>query len=143
MEPEVGVGPRREGIAMMSLQTQFVKFALVGGLATALQYAILVALVELPRWPPVVASSVGFAASALGNYLLNRRFTFRSQRRHSEAAPRFAIVALAGFLINAVVMWVCFDLADLHYLIAQVVATLVALCWTFVANRHWTFGTPS
>ena len=128
-----------EGIAM-SLQTQFVKFALVGGLATALQYAILVVLVEGPQWPPVFASSVGFAVSALGNYLLNRRFTFRSQRRHLEAAPRFAVVAVIGFWINAAVVWLAFDAAGLHYLVAQVVATLATLGWTFAANRNWTFG---
>jgi hypothetical protein len=40
---ELGVVPQREGIPM-SLQAQFVRFALVGGLATALQYAILVVL---------------------------------------------------------------------------------------------------
>jgi putative flippase GtrA len=139
MEPRTSVGRQREGIAM-SLQAQFVKFALVGGLATALHYAILVVLVEGPRWPPVVASSVGFAISALGNYLLNRRFTFRSQRRHVEAAPRFAVVAVVGFWINAGVMWLAFHAAGLHYLVAQVVATLVTLGWTFLANRNWTFG---
>ena len=110
------------------------------GLATALQYAILVVLVEGLQWPPVFASSIGFAVSALGNYLLNRRFTFRSQRRHLEAAPRFAVVAVIGFWINAAVVWLAFDAAGLHYLVAQVVATLATLGWTFVANRNWTFG---
>jgi len=133
------VGPQRNGIGM-SLKTQFVKFALVGGVATALHYAILVALVEGLRWPPVAATSVGFAVSALGNYLLNRRFTFRSRRRHVEAAPRFAVVAVVGFFINAGVVWLAFDAAGLHYLVAQVVATLATLGWTFVGNRHWTFG---
>jgi putative flippase GtrA len=132
--------PRGEGISM-SVKAQFVKFALVGGFATMLHYAILVVLVEGPRWPPVAATSVGFTVSALGNYLLNRRFTFRSQRRHVEAAPRFAVVAVAGFWINAGVVWLAFDAAGLQYLLAQVIATLATFCWTFLANRHWTFGT--
>ena len=134
-----GVGPQRNGSGM-SVKTQFVKFALVGGLATAVHYAILVALVESLRWPPVAATSVGFAVSALGNYLLNRRFTFRSRRRHVEAAPRFAVVAVVGFWINAGVVWLAFDAAGLHYLVAQVVATLATLGWNFAGNRHWTFG---
>jgi putative flippase GtrA len=133
-----GAGPQRHGIGM-SLTAQFVRFALVGGFATTLHYAILVVLVEGLRWPPVAATSVGFAVSALGNYLLNRRFTFRSQRRHVEAAPRFAVVAVVGFFINAGVVWLAFDAAGLHYLVAQVLATLATLGWTFVGNRHWTF----
>lgn len=127
----------------MSVKAQFVKFALVGGLATALHYAILVVLVEGLRWPPVAATSVGFVVSALGNYLLNRRFTFRSQRRHVEAAPRFAVVAVVGFWINAGVVWLAFNAAGLHYLVAQVVATLATVGWTFGANRHWTFSHPA
>lgn len=135
----VGVGPRREGIAM-SVKVQFVKFALVGGFATMLHYAILVVLVEGLRWPPVAATSVGFVVSALGNYLLNRRFTFRSRRRHVEAALRFVIVAVVGFCVNASVVWLAFNAVGLHYLVAQVVATLATLGWNFVGNRHWTFG---
>ena len=127
----------------MSVPRQFARFVLVGAFATALHYAMLVALVEGLHLAPVVGSSIGFATSALCNYLLNRRFTFRSHRRHGEAAPRFVAVALTGFALNALVVWLAFDVGGLHYLAAQVLATLATLAWNFAAHRHWTFRRPS
>lgn len=124
----------------MTLKAQFVKFATVGALATLIQYAVLAASVELLRWSPVVGSSIGFVVSAVCNYLINRRFTFQSRRRHVEAGPRFALVAFVGLWINAAGVWIGVDVVEIHYILAQVAATLVALGWTFFANRYWTFG---
>jgi putative flippase GtrA len=60
---------------------RLVRFGLVGGVATAIQYVILVALVHAGVAPPV-GSAIGFVVSAFGNYLLNYHFTFRSRESH-------------------------------------------------------------
>ncbi|MCL2523962.1 MAG: GtrA family protein [Betaproteobacteria bacterium] len=123
----------------MTLARQLFRFLIVGGIATAVQYALLIALVNVGV-PPVPASSIGFVLSAALNYALNRRFTFASARSHREAAPRFAITALAGLAINGALMWLFTTLAGLHYLIAQVGATISTLAWNFAVNRWWTFS---
>jgi putative flippase GtrA len=119
---------------------RFVRFALVGGLATALQYAILIALVRGAGMAPTPASSIGFALSASVNYLLNYHFTFRSDRPHAPAALKFAVLAFAGLAINAAIMHVLTG-AGLAYLIAQACASGVVLLWNFLGNSAWTFGT--
>jgi putative flippase GtrA len=118
---------------------QFQKFAIVGGLATATQYAVLVGMVRILGANPVFASSCGYVISALLNYYLNYRLTFRSVQSHGRALPRFAAVAAVGLLINATVVWVLSEHSPLPYLAAQVVATVIVLAWNFSANRRWTF----
>ena len=60
--------------------------------------------------------------------------------RHSVGLPRFLLVAAVGFVLNAALMaWMTASLG-IHYLVAQVLATLLVLLWNFAANRHWTFG---
>lgn len=122
--------------------TRFVRFALVGGMATAIQYALLVILVRGLHLAPTPASSIGFAVSAIANYLLNYRFTFRSDRPHGPAAAKFGILAGAGLLINAAIMHVLVGMG-VQYLIAQVCATGVVLFWNFIGNTLWTFGAGS
>ncbi len=46
---------------------QFLRFLLVGGLCTALQYLVLVAGVELGGADPLIASGAGFVLSAALN----------------------------------------------------------------------------
>lgn len=117
---------------------RFVRFSLVGGLATAIQYALLILLVHGFGMAPTPASSIGFVLSAALNYLLNYRFTFRSDRPHGPAAARFGLLAGTGLLINAAIMHLLI-VAGAHYLLAQVCATGVVLLWNFIGNTVWTF----
>lgn len=123
-----------------SLLDQMLRFALVGGLATALHYVILIALVNGTRLDVSVASAIGYALSTLFNYATNRRLTFRSRRSHSSALPRFLWLASFGLAINTVTVWLLAERLGIHYLIAQVAATALTLCWNFVAARRWAFA---
>jgi putative flippase GtrA len=119
--------------------SRLVRFAVVGGIATAIQYALLILLVRGFGMAPTPASSIGFVLSAVVNYLLNYRFTFQSSRPHGPAAAKFGLLAGTGLLINAVIMRLMTG-AGVHYLIAQVCATGVVLFWNFIGNSMWTFG---
>jgi putative flippase GtrA len=119
--------------------TRFVRYLAVGGIATVIQYILLVLLVRAFRIAPTLASTIGFALSAIVNYLLNYHFTFESDRPHGPAAAKFAVLAASGLIINAVMMHLLVN-AGVRYLIAQVCATAVVLFWGFIGNTIWTFG---
>jgi putative flippase GtrA len=123
----------------VSRLVQFQKFVLVGGVATATQYAVLVGMVRILGANPVFASSCGYVISALLNYYLNHRLTFRSAQSHRRALPRFAVIAAVGLLINSTLVWALSERGRLPYLAAQIIATAVVLVWNFTANRKWTF----
>lgn len=116
------------------------RFAAVGGVATAIQYAVLVLLIEWVGLQEVLASAVSFSLSALINYLLNYYLTFSSGVGHRQAFPRFAVVAAVGLAINTL----CFSLAVtlLPYLLAQLVATLVTLVSNFLFHQLWIYREP-
>jgi putative flippase GtrA len=118
---------------------QLLRYGFVGAVGTALQYAILVLLVQFGHAPAVAASTTGAVAGALVNYALNHRYTFASDRSHDHAAPRFAVVALGGIAVNAIVMAALLGVGGFHYLAAQVVATGVVFFLGFLVNRAWTF----
>lgn len=111
---------------------------MVGGIATLIQYAVLLAFVQLAGLDPVWASAIGYAMSAVFNYLMNYRYTFGSSARHGPAALKFAIIAGFGLLLNSLVLAGLMHL-DAHYLVAQVLATVVVLMWNFWGSRYWTF----
>jgi putative flippase GtrA len=119
---------------------RFGRFLGVGAFATALQYALLIAGVELVGADAVSASTAGFAVSAIVNYLLNYHYTFRSNRRHRSAAMRFAAVAATGLVLNSVLMQGLTGVMGLHYVAAQVVTTATVLAWNFAAGALWSFA---
>ena len=123
------------------LSVQFIRFLIVGGTATALHYVILVALVQTSIAQPIAASTIGFAVSAVLNYVLNRHFTFQSSNPHAQAFPRFMIVALTGLALNAGLLWGFIKVGVPHYLLSQLFATVGTLLWNFFINKIWTFST--
>ncbi len=123
----------------MVLASQFSKFLLVGGFSTALQYVILAVLVQGPGIDPVLASTIGYVSSAAVNYDLNYRLTFRSRVHYFGGMFRFALVHAAALVLNGGIMAVGTRVLGLHYLLAQIGATIVVLFWNFFANRRWTF----
>ena len=124
----------------MSLPRQFLRFSGVGVIAAISHFAVLIALVESAGAAPVPAALAAFIAGAVTSYILNRRFTFATDRSHQHAVPRFAIVAGGGFLLTGLAMHVLIVRFGVHYVAAQIVTTLVVLLWTFTLNRNWTFG---
>ena len=122
----------------VTLARQFLSFATVGACGTVTHYATLIAGVSLGL-DPVTASALGWSLGAVVNYLLNYHLTFRSRLAHRQAAPRFALIAAIGLLLNTLLMAVQIGPLGVHYLVAQVFATGIILCFNFLLSRSWAF----
>jgi putative flippase GtrA len=119
---------------------RFLQYAVVGLVATAVHYAILVGFVEAGWVRPGVAAALGAWVGAQVAFVGNAAITFRATARPSlRAWWRFQLTALAGAALSGALVAAGVRLG-VHYLLAQVVATLVALVVTFEINRRWSFA---
>ncbi len=114
-------------------------FGLVGAIGTAAHYVLLVFLVEAFGIDPVASTTVGFVAGAAVNYVLNRRFTFRSTKAHLNAGSRFFLIALLTGLLNGWLLHLGVKCLGLNYLMVQVLATVTVFLANFILNSIWTF----
>jgi putative flippase GtrA len=128
----------RAALIRSGIARQFLSFAAVGAVGTAVHYATLVTGVQL-ELDPVTASALGWSLGAVANYTLNYHLTFRSRLAHRQIVPRFALIAATGLLLNTLLMAVEVDWLGMHYLVAQFLTTGALLCWNFVMSRIWAF----
>lgn len=118
---------------------QLIKYGTAGAVGTAVQYAILIGIVEAFHGDPVLASTLGAVAGAIVNYLLNYHYTFRSRRPHTVSLAKYAVVSAGGIALNAVVLSGATTWLGMHYVAAQVAATVIVFLMAFAVNRVWTF----
>lgn len=118
--------------------TRFLRYTAVGAIATALHYLLLVLCVEFGGWPAFAASGFGAVVGAQLAYAGNRWLTFAHRGDMRASWPRFQATALVGALLGMAIVALGVR-AGLHYLLAQVLATLASLVLTFAINRAWTF----
>jgi putative flippase GtrA len=123
-----------------NLKNQFLRFTLVGTVATVTTYAVLIVGVEGLHINAVMASVAGYVLGIVVNYILNYRYTFGSDQRHHVVIPKFLAVMVVGMFMNAAVMFAGINWLDLHYMLAQLVAVAVVLMLSFTANRLWAFA---
>lgn len=114
------------------------RYATVGVVATAVHYAVLALAVEVLRWPAWVGSGVGAVVGAQVAYLGNLWLTFRGAASGWLPWLRFQATAAAGALAGMGVVALAVT-AGLHYLLAQVLATLLVMLMTYGINRNWSF----
>lgn len=115
------------------------RYALVGVLATAVHYLVLMMLVESAGFDAGFAAAIGAACGAFAAYAANRRFTFASDAPHRRALPRFLAVAAAGAATSAALVWAGTLWLRLPYLLPQAAATALVLVGGYMLNRRWSF----
>jgi len=115
------------------------KFLGVGGIATLIQYLILMSLVEITGLLPYIASTIGYMVSAILNYFLNYYFSFGSSANHISAITKFSVVASIGLLINATVVYISSEILYTNYIIAQVLATCIVTISNFLLLKNWAY----
>ncbi|MFT4100352.1 MAG: GtrA family protein [Burkholderiaceae bacterium] len=124
---------------LKALSRLFGRFLGVGLAATVLQYAVLIAGVEWGKLQAAYASALGFALGAILNYLLNRRYTFRSKASHASSVARFLIVVALGLAANVLLMTLFNGYFGWNYVLSQVMTTGMVTLWNFVGHSLWTF----
>ena len=119
----------------------FFWYALAGGAATAVHYAVLLVLVEIFDLSPALAAVCGALCGAAAGYVINRQLAFSGTSvGHQQALPRFLLIAAVGAALNGALVWAGVYLVEWHYLAAQAVATVLVLGLTYRLNRSWTFA---
>lgn len=118
---------------------KFYKYIIAGGIGTLVHYILLTLTVELLAMPIASSTTLGFTAGAVVNYQLNSRFTFRDSSHASFAFGRFLLIAVLGMFLNLAVVVMMIKHTAAHYLVAQLLATVLVLVLGFVLNASWTF----
>lgn len=116
---------------------KIVNFGLVGVLATAIEYVLLIIFKELIGMEVLIASGIAFTVSLCFNYILSMKYVFIDKKDMSKIKEMigFFVTAIAGLLINQFVMYIMVNTLSLYYLFSKVVATAIVMIWNFL-SRH-------
>jgi putative flippase GtrA len=134
-----------------NLRRQLIRFAMVGGLNTAIDLVILNALLWLfPTQDTLlllVYNSLAYLTGAVNSFFLNKYWTFRNgEKTNRGQVLRFSVTTLAGVTCNNVILWLVSTY--IHPLIANTsvwanISKIIAIGGTvlisFVGMRLWVF----
>jgi putative flippase GtrA len=110
--------------------------------ATAVDYGVMVALVELAAFRPVGATAVGAFCGAVTNFTLGRFFTYRVNDAPVVGQTlRYALVSGAGLGLNTGGEFLFSTVLGLQYLVARVITSIVVSTgWNYPLQRFFVFS---
>jgi len=121
------------------LAREFVRFAVVGAVATTIHAAVFALLVETTPLDPVVATAIAFVVAFAAGFALNRTWTFGSRADPVAQLPRYLVVQLVGLALNAAIMAFAVHVQRWSPYAGLALAIVLVPPVTFALARGWAF----
>ena len=118
---------------------QLVRFGLVGSTNTALTLATYAVLARLHA-PVALAGAAGWAVGAVNGFVLNRAWTFRGAARGALPAARYAVVALAGSVLDAALVSIAVSDQHVPRFAGELAVLPPVTVLSFLLCRGWVFA---
>jgi putative flippase GtrA len=138
----------RLGIAQRPKEfVRFLKFATVGVTGMVVDLTVLNVMHKVFGLPLLVANAISFTVAVISNFTWNRFWTFPESRERplGPQLGKFALVNVAGLIINTLILWLAFKVTQhivpdpWDYNLAKMFAIGVVLFWNYFVNRAWTY----
>jgi putative flippase GtrA len=118
------------------------RFSAVGGLATLVHIGVAMVAVAATEANPTVGAMMGFVAAFLVSYVGHFRFTFAATGGYRDYLPKFAVSALASFLLSTGAVWVATAILGIDHKVALIALAIIVPVCNYLVNRFWVFLQP-
>lgn len=118
---------------------QFGKFAIVGLTSLAVDYVLLMFLVEACEADLFFSTTVSFIVSVIINYVLSMKYVFD----HREGMSRkreftiFAILSAVGLGLNDLYMFVGVTMLNIGYQAMKLISTFLVTWYNFFSRKKF------
>lgn len=130
--------------ALLKNHAEKIRFAVVGGLNTGLDFGLLFISVWLGV-PKIAANYISTTVAFIFSFFMNRSYTFKSSGdAKKQIIPFLAVTAIGLWLFQPLIIWLIseyflFINSDITLFIAKLIATIVTLIWNYIMYAKFVF----
>lgn len=122
----------------MKLIKQIIRFAIVGFIATIIDYALLYILTEYFHIYYLISSVISFTSSLIVNYILSVIWVFDvKNKKANQKILLFVILSIIGLIINQIILYTLSDLLNIYYMISKLISTIIVMIYNFITRKKF------
>lgn len=114
---------------------QFILYLIVGGGATLVEWVLFHFLNGRFRIHYMIATSIAFAVSTFANWAFGRLIMFQANQNVFKELVKIYLTAIAGLLMNLVIMWLAIEQFGIDEMISKIIATGIVFFWNFLIRK--------
>lgn len=116
------------------------KYGIVGLTGMIIDFSITYIFKEKLRVNKYFSNSIGFSCAVFSNFICNKYWTFNdNSQKTSEQFILFLFIALAGLLINNLIIHWLTKKRKINFYLAKISAVLIVFIWNYSLNLFITF----
>lgn len=120
---------------MNKLIKQIIKFVIVGGIATLIDFVCLYIFKELLNLNIILSNTLSFTISVIYNYIASIKWVFDVNENSKFQFIIFVILSVIGLLINNSILYLLTTYTEVYYLLSKALATLVVMIYNFITRK--------
>ncbi|MBL1418934.1 MAG: GtrA family protein [Alphaproteobacteria bacterium] len=125
------------------MMAQLIRFLIVGGLATVVNYIIFFILYKQFNIYYNLASAIGFLSGLLVGYPLNKKWTYQADSSDKSQILRYGGVYACSLIISIGCLEFFVQVAGVSPVYANVGAIVVTTCCNFIGTKYFVFNNKS
>ena len=120
---------------MNKLIKQILRFNIVGGIATVIDFVCLYIFKEFLNLNIILSNTLSFTISVIYNYIASIKWVFDVNKNSKFQFIIFVILSVIGLLINNGILYLFTSYTEVYYLLSKVFATLVVMIYNFITRK--------
>ena len=122
---------------MKYILSQFIKFVIVGLIAFAIDYGLLILFTEVFGINYLISATISFIISVIFNYIASMRYIYTHKQQYSRKREFivFCILAVIGLIINNVLLYMTVEIFGQDYKYMKLIAAVIVALWNFISRK--------
>lgn len=116
----------------------FLKYGLIGIVNTVFGYGVIFLLLYLGIVAEL-SNLIGYILGFFLSYNLNKKYNFKSQNSHKKDLPKFLISMGIAYLLNLLVLVLCYRYFGIDVYISQIIAGIIYTLTGYFLSKMWVF----
>ena len=121
------------------LFNKIIRFSIVGGIATLIDFIFLYIFKEFLNMDVIIANTLSFIISVTYNYIASIVWVFDINKEKNKKIQfiLFILFSIFGLVLNNIILYILTDMFNMYYLISKVVATLFVMIFNFITRKRF------
>lgn len=120
------------------INNTFIKYGIIGVFNTLVGFGIIFFLFFLGVYPEL-SNFIGYVIGFFVSYFLNKKYNFKSENSHKKDLPKFLLSMSLAYILNLLVLIICYRYLDVNVYISQILAGTVYVLTGYILSKIWVF----
>ena len=121
------------------ISSNFLLYILIGLFNTLLGYLIIFSFMYLGFFPEI-SNFFGYFILIFISYYFNKKYNFKIKSHYGKDLYKFIISMGIAYLLNLIILIVCYKYLEVNTYISQVIAGIVYTLSGYILSKVWVFN---